>query len=172
MKKETSIRFSVDKENKKIRVKREFAAPVSEVWTAWTDSRWLDRWWAPKPWTAKTKSMEFKEGGHWLYAMIGPDGSTHWSRADFSTIEPLRKFSALDAFSDENGKIDKSFPTSIWINEFSGEADITSVAVEISYEKLEDLEKMLEMGIREGFTSGLDNLEELLSKKQWKLKAK
>ena len=92
--------------------------------------------------------------------------------AQISLRSSLSILAALDAFSDENGKIDKSFPTSIWINEFSGEADITSVAVEISYEKLEGREKRVGMGIREGFTSGLNHLEELLSKKQWKLKAK
>ena len=166
MKKETSIQFSVDRNNKKIKVNRKFAAPVSEVWAAWTESHLLDRWWAPKPWTAKTKSMEFREGGHWLYAMMGPDGTTHWSRADFSTIEPLKMFSALDAFSDENGKINKSFPTSIWTNRFSGEAETTSVAIEIVFEQLKDLEKMLEMGFREGFAGGLNNLDELLAKEK------
>ena len=41
--------FSVDKENKRISVKREFAAPLSRVWAAWTESELLDQWWAPKP---------------------------------------------------------------------------------------------------------------------------
>ncbi|MDZ7624970.1 MAG: SRPBCC domain-containing protein [Ignavibacteriaceae bacterium] len=59
--------FIVDKQNNKVKVTREFAAPLSKVWAAWTQSELLDQWWAPKPWKAKTKEMEFKEGGHWLY---------------------------------------------------------------------------------------------------------
>jgi len=37
------LNFSVDKENKKINVEREFAAPVSKVWAAWTESQLIDQ---------------------------------------------------------------------------------------------------------------------------------
>ncbi len=52
--------FSVDKENKTITIKREFAAELPLVWDAYTKSEILDKWWAPKPWKARTKTMEFK----------------------------------------------------------------------------------------------------------------
>jgi uncharacterized protein YndB with AHSA1/START domain len=58
------IIFSVDKEHKRITVEKEFAAPKSEVWAAWTQSNLLDKWWAPKPWKSETKNMDFKEGGN------------------------------------------------------------------------------------------------------------
>lgn len=164
MKKEKSTRFSVDKKNNKIKVIRDFKAPLDEVWKAWTDKSLLEKWWAPKPWKTETKAMIFKDGGHWLYAMVSPDGDKHWARADFTAIKPMKSFSVLDAFTDENGKIDNSFPKSIWTNRFSGKADTTSVSVEITYEKPEELEKILEMGFTEGFSAGLNNLEELLSK--------
>ncbi len=59
---------------KELIVTRIFDAPVNKVWHAWTDSAELDKWWAPKPWKAVTKQFNFSEGGHWLYAMQGPDG--------------------------------------------------------------------------------------------------
>lgn len=163
MKTSLLMNFSVDKENKKIKVEREFAAPVSKVWSAWTESHLLDQWWAPKPWKARTKTMDFREGGYWLYAMVGPDGSEHWSRADFKSIKPLKSYAGLDAFCDEAGNVNQTFPQSMWTNSFSERGDFTLVSVEVSYEKLEDLEKTLEMGFKEGFTAGLENLDELLS---------
>ena len=51
------MNFVVDKENNKVNVSREFAAPISKVWPAWTQSLILDQWWAPKPWKAKTKTI-------------------------------------------------------------------------------------------------------------------
>ncbi len=66
--KQTTI--SKDAANKKLIVVREFDAPLEQVWKAWTDSNILDKWWAPKPWKAKTKSMDFREGGTWLYSLM------------------------------------------------------------------------------------------------------
>src|SRR3972149_4512682 len=144
MKSSLLMDFFVDKKSKKIKVKREFAAPVSKVWAAWTESHLLDQWWAPKPWQAKTKTMDFKEGGYWLYAMVGPDGEQHWARADFKSIVPLKSFSAVDTFCDENGNIDLTFPKAFWTNEFNESNHSTVVSVEIEYEELADLEKYIE----------------------------
>jgi uncharacterized protein YndB with AHSA1/START domain len=162
MKSSLLMNFTVDKENKKVRVKREFAAPLAKVWAAWTESELLDQWWAPKPWKARTKTMDFREGGQWLYAMVVPDGTEHWSLADYKSVKPMKSFSAHDAFCDEEGNIDESFPRSFWINEFKDNADTTIVSIEIQYEELADLEKIIEMGFKEGFTAALENLDKLL----------
>jgi uncharacterized protein YndB with AHSA1/START domain len=159
------MNFSIDKENKKILVEREFAAALADVWAAWTRSELLDQWWAPKPWKARTQKMDFREGGHWLYAMVGPDNEEHWARADFKSITPLKSFSAQDAFCDKSGNIDQSFPRSMWMNKFSESSGTTKVNIEIAYKELADLEKIIEMGFREGFTAALENLDELLDEK-------
>jgi uncharacterized protein YndB with AHSA1/START domain len=156
------MNFVVDKENKKVRVTREFAAPLSKVWAAWTQSDLLDQWWAPKPWKAKTKTMDFREGGHWLYAMVGPEGEEHWCRADFKSISPMKSFRGLDAFCDANGNITYELPKSVWVCKFSESSDKTTINIEIEYETLADLEKYIEMGFKEGFISALGNLDELL----------
>ena len=157
--------FSVDKENNKISVKREFAAPVAMVWSAWTESEILDQWWAPKPWKAQTKTMDFREGGHWLYAMVGPEGEEHWARADYRSITPQKSFSAQDAFCDAEGNVNTEWPRSRWNNEFSESSGVTRVQIEITFDKLADLEKNMQMGFKDGFTAALENLDEVLSKK-------
>src|SRR5687767_16002716 len=102
--------FQVDKEAKQIKVTREFDAPLDLVWQAWTNSEILDQWWAPKPWKAVTKSMDFREGGTWLYYMQGPEGEKHWCKAEYKSIKPQKFFSWLDAFCDEKGVINKDMP--------------------------------------------------------------
>lgn len=155
--------FTVDKENKTITVKREFNANLELVWKAWTTAELLDRWWAPKPWVAKTKSMDFREGGQWLYAMVSPENEKHWSRLDYEAIERLKSFSALDAFCDENGEINTAFGRTLWKNEFSeNKVETTTVSMTLRYDSLENLEKHIEMGFKEGFTMGLNQLDELL----------
>ena len=162
MKSNLFVNFSVDKENKVINVERAFAAPISKVWSAWTEREILDKWWAPKPWKAKTKSLDFSVGGYWLYSMVGPEGEEHWARADYDAIDELKSFSATDAFCDQDGKINDSFPKSKWTNSFQEKDDLTTVSVIIHYDKLSDLEAIIEMGFKEGFLSALSNLDELL----------
>jgi uncharacterized protein YndB with AHSA1/START domain len=155
--------FSVDKDNSTVHVKREFNAPVSKVWSAWTEPEILDKWWAPKPWVSKTKSMEFKVGGQRLYAMCGPKGEEHWALADYTAITPQSNFKHLDAFCDSEGSINDDFPRSNWSVDFSPQNGTTLVHITIQHDNLEDLEKLIAMGFKEGFTSAMEGLDDVLS---------
>ena len=156
--------YTKDAANKKISVVREFDAPVEQVWKAWTESELLDQWWAPKPWKANTQSMDFREGGTWLYYMEGPDGTRQYCRADYETIAPNKSYTGLDAFCDENGKINTEFARMHWKVVFNKSANGTKVEVEIKFDSEADMEKIIEMGFKEGFAAAHTNLDELLAK--------
>ncbi len=162
MKKSLLFDFTVNKESNTINVNREFAAPLDMVWDAWTKPEILDQWWAPKPWQAKTKSMDFKVGGMWLYAMVSPANEAHWCKADYQKIEEQKNYSLADAFCDENGNVNSDFPRSQWTNIFTGNTDTTTVNISIEYENLADLQQIIELGFKEGFSMGLENLDRYL----------
>jgi uncharacterized protein YndB with AHSA1/START domain len=157
--------FSVNKENKTINVVRAFDADLNLVWDAWTKPELLDQWWAPKPYKAVTKSMDFREGGHWIYAMTcpGQDNLNQFSRCDFQRIDMRKSFSSLVAFCDENGNPVGEWSKSVWTNRFEPTADETVVNITLAFDRLEVLEKMVEMGFKEGFSMALGNLDELLA---------
>lgn len=155
--------FTVNKENKTIYVKREFDAGLPLVWQAWTTAEILDQWWAPKPWKTETKSMDFKEGGHWLYAMKGSEGEIHWSIENYISIEKEKSFTSKGGFSDENGNINSNFGQSVWENQFIPKSKQTLVNITLTFDALKDLETIIEMGFKEGFTMGLNQLDELLT---------
>lgn len=154
--------FSVNKENKTITVKREFAAEPALVWDAYTKSEILDQWWAPKPWKSRTKKMDFREGGQWLYAMVGPQGEEHWSVANYESITPQQKFTVHDAFTDAEGNINTTMPQAKWDISFSGTDEKTLVQILITYDDLAQLEAIIQMGFKEGLAMGMDNLDEIL----------
>lgn len=162
MNKAILFNFDVDKVTNQIKVERSFNAPVELVWAAWTEADILDQWWAPKPWKARTKSMDFREGGHWLYAMVGPENEQHWAKAEFVTIHPEKYFSSFDGFSDEEGNSDASLPRNKWENSFTAKGEETVVNVLLTFDSLKDLETIVEMGFREGFTAGLENLDQYI----------
>lgn len=154
--------FIVDKETQTVNVKREFNAGLSLVWDAWTKPELLDQWWAPKPYQNKTKSMDFREGGTWLYCMISPENEIHWCKNDYLKIKHQKSYTGLDAFCDENGVINTVMPRTEWTNTFTEENNITLVTIIAKYKTLADLETVIEMGFKEGFTMGLNQLDTLL----------
>jgi len=161
--------FTVNKEDNTVNVKREFAANLELVWEAWTNPEILDQWWAPKPYRTVTKSMDFREGGMWLYAMISPQDEKHWCKNDYQKIAHQKSFSGLDAFCDENGTVNTDMPRTLWTNTFAENAGTTIVNIVAQYENLADLEKVIALGFKEGFTMALENLDQYIET-QFKLR--
>lgn len=157
--------FTVNKENNTVNVEREFNAGLELMWEAWTNPEILDQWWAPKPYKTKTKSMDFREGGMWLYSMISPKNEIHWCKADYQEIEHQKSYSYIDNFCDENGMVGENFPNSFWTNIFSENAETTTVNITIKYESLQALEKVIEVGFKEGFTMAMQNLDQYIETK-------
>ena len=164
MQNELLFNFSENKENNTISIQREFNASPELVWQAWTSAEMLDQWWGPNPWKANTKTMDFRDGGYWLYAMIGPNGEKHWSKANYISISPGTSFTAKDGFCDENGIMSTEFPQNLWYTEFIAKQNTVLADILLTFDTPADLEMTLKMGYQEGFTQCLDQLDELLDR--------
>lgn len=154
--------FTLDKTTKTVLVTREFDAEQSLVWDAFTKAEILDQWNAPAPFTARTKYLNFEVGGKRFYAMVSPDGQERWILQEYRSITPKINFKLFNAFAD----VDETpqLPGSDWDYTFSEQNGITKVSIRIYNESLERLEKMIELGFKEGYTVSLNQLEILLSK--------
>jgi uncharacterized protein YndB with AHSA1/START domain len=154
--------FTVDKAAQTVYITREFAAGLSLVWDAYTKQEILDQWWAPKPFASKTKVMNFEVGGRRFYAMVSPDGKESWAVQRYTSITPKTNFKLLNALADKDEN--PELPGSEWDLNFSEENGVTKVSVSIYNESLARLEKMIEMGFKEGLSMTMKNLEELLAR--------
>lgn len=155
--------FLVNKENNTITVTREFDAALESVWNAWTKADILDQWWAPLPYRNETISMNFTKGGMWHYTMISPENEKHFCKAYYKDIKDLVAFSYKDAFCNDKGVDMTEMPGMNWTNIFTVNADTTTVNVLINFDTVEQLESIIQMGFKEGFTMGLNQLSNLLS---------
>ncbi|HYF71135.1 MAG TPA: SRPBCC domain-containing protein [Ohtaekwangia sp.] len=153
--------FTVDKAAKMVYITREFDADQSLVWDAFTKAEILDQWVAPKPWTARTKFMDFKVGGRRFYAMVSPEGQERWAIQRYTSISPKTNFKMSNAFADKDEN--PELPGSEWDYTFSEQDGKTKVSITIYNESLARMEKMIEMGFTEGFKMTMVNLENLLA---------
>ncbi len=105
--------------------------------------------------------MEFKVGGRRFYAMVSPEGQEMWQLQQYTAITPETNFKFLSVFADKDENPD--LPGSNWDLTFTEQNGKTKVSITIYNESLERLEKMIEMGFKEGFTATLNELGSLLN---------
>ena len=152
--------FTIDLANNTVVVVREFNAALPLVWDAFTKPEILDQWWAPKPFESRTKVMDFQVGGRRFYAMVSPEGHEMWQVQQYTSITPKTNFKYLSAFADKDENM--NLPGSDWDLTFSEENGITKVSISIYNESQERMQKMIEMGFKEGFTMTLNYLDQIL----------
>ncbi len=156
--------FEPDLAAKKIRVVREFNAPVEKVWKAFTDPDLLVKWIAPKPFKAEAKTWELTVGGIWLYAMVGPEGQKHWVYAEFTAIETGSAISQTGMFCDGDGNPVADAPKSYRDTTFSSiEGNRTRVDTVITFEDESTIKWFVEGGFKEGTEATFAVLDELLA---------
>lgn len=152
--------FIVNKEEKTVSITVELDAERDLVWDAYTKAELLDQWWAPKPFTSRTKVMDFREGGRRFYAMVSPAGDERWVVQQYKSISPKTHFSLFNAFADEHENL--QLPGSDWDLNFIDQGATTKVSISIYNESRERMEMMIEFGFIEGAKAQVDNLKELL----------
>jgi uncharacterized protein YndB with AHSA1/START domain len=161
MKNNFPVELTVDKASKTVHVTKEFNAQLSLVWDAFTKQEILDQWWAPKPYLSKTKVMDFKVGGRRFYAMVSPEGQENWQLQEYTSITPKTNFKYFSVFADKDEN--PHLPGSDWDLTFTEHNGITKVSISIKNDSLERMEKMIEMGFKEGFTMTLNSLDDLMA---------
>jgi uncharacterized protein YndB with AHSA1/START domain len=155
-------KYTVSLETNQLIAERSFAASRSNVWQYYTTAELLDQWWAPAPYKAITKSFDFREGGHWHYVMQGPEGDAHYCINSYKTIKPEESFTAFDGFAHEDWSVNTDMPGSDWEVTFMENGDMTDMRMVLTCGTPEELNTLIEMGMKEGYNQGLDQLEALL----------
>ncbi|MCC0070102.1 MAG: SRPBCC domain-containing protein [Rhodobacteraceae bacterium] len=76
-------------EDRTMMLERVIAAPVAAVWAAWSDPAALPRWWGPDGFSCRTKRIDLRAGGEWVFDMIGPDGTVWPNHHRYSRFDPV-----------------------------------------------------------------------------------
>jgi uncharacterized protein YndB with AHSA1/START domain len=141
----------------------EFDAPVEEVWAVWADPRKLERWWGPPTYPATVLDHELTPGGRVTYVMTGPEGDTHGGWWRIVAVEPPHRLEFEDGFADEAGEPNPDMPTTIARVALSEpDAGRTTMVIETTFPSLEAMEQLVAMGMEEGITLAIGQIDALL----------
>jgi len=69
-------------------LQRVIRAPRSLVWGAWMNAETLPQWWGPDGFSCRTKRIDLRQGGEWLFDMIAPDGTVFPNHHLYTEVRP------------------------------------------------------------------------------------
>jgi len=143
-------------------VTAEFAAPVERVWQVWADPRLLERWWGPPGYPATFVEHDLTPGGRMHYFMTSPEGEQYHGCWTVLAVDPPRSLEVEDAFADDQGSPNPDMPVTRMRVELRAEGDRTRMVGVSTFATRADMEKVIEMGVEEGMTQAVNQIDGLL----------
>lgn len=140
----------------------EFSVPVQRLWDAYADPRQLEKFWGPVEWPATFTRHDFYPGGRSHYWMTGPDGTRAAGYWEYLSMEPGRSFEVTDAFADEAGTPNPEMPMMRMSLVFDETAPGSRLTTTTWFNSQEDYQQLLEMGMEEGMTSAMGQMDAVL----------
>jgi uncharacterized protein YndB with AHSA1/START domain len=153
-----------DPANLTMTLEAEFDASPERVWELWADPRQLERWWGPPTYPATFTSHELRPGARVEYHMTGPEGDQPRGYWEIDEVEPPHRLVFRDGFANADGTPNGDLPV--------GEARVrieaigdgrTRMSIESLFPSAEAMEQVLAMGMEEGLTQAVGQIDALLA---------
>ena len=142
----------------------EFDASAERVWQLWADPRQLERWWGPPTYPATFTKHDLSPGSRVEYHMTGPEGDQPKGFWDIVEVTPPHRLVVHDGFRNDDGSDNTDLPG----NEFSVNiADVgggrSRMSIESRFPSREAMEQLLAMGMEQGLTEAVGQIDALLT---------
>ena len=150
----------------------EFDAAPDRVWQLWADPRQLERWWGPPTYPATFTAHDLAPGSRVEYHMTGPAGDQAHGYWEVVEVDPPRRLVFVDGFAHEDGTPNDDFPRNegrVTIEAL--EAGRTRMSIESIFPTAEAMEQVLAMGMEEGLTEAVGQIDAILAEESASLPA-
>ena len=152
-----------DLENLTLTITADFAAPVQRVWQIYADPRQLEKVWGPPSHPATFVDHSLTPGSRVTYFMTGPDGEKYAGYWDIISVDEPPSFAFRDGFADSDLNPNPDMPVSENTYTFTEHNGGTRAVYVAKFASAEGLLQVLDMGVVEGSTSAINQIDELLT---------
>ena len=145
-------------------VTAEFDASADRVWQLWADPRQLERWWGPPTYPATFTKHDLAPGSNVEYHMTGPEGDQPKGYWEIVEAEPPHRLVFNDGFRNDDGSRNRDLPVNtakVTIQEVGGGR--SRMVLESIFPSAEAMEQVLAMGMEEGLTQALGQIDAILA---------
>jgi uncharacterized protein YndB with AHSA1/START domain len=158
------VDITKDLANATLVVRSVFAATPERIWRLWADPRQLERWWGPEPYPATVVDHDLRAGGHVRYYMTGPEGDRHEGYWRVVAVDAPHRLAFEDGFADDGGEPNDDLPVSRSEVTIAAVDDThTSMTITSVYDTTAALEQVLAMGMEQGITTAVGQIDALLA---------
>lgn len=157
------VDVSHDLDSLTLTIVAEFAAPPARLWKLYSDPRQLERVWGPRSHPATFVDHELTVGARSTYFMTGPEGQKYHGYWVITEVDEPNSFSFEDGFADADFNPNPDMPAASCVYRLEPIGKGTRATYTSTYASREALEKVLEMGVVEGATSAISQIDELIA---------
>ncbi|MDY6811475.1 MAG: SRPBCC domain-containing protein [Actinomycetota bacterium] len=157
----TNVSHNID--SRTLTITAKFNAPVERIWQIYADPRQLETIWGPPTYPATFVEHSLEPGARVTYYMTSPEGEKFAGYWVIRTVDAPTEFTFDDGFADDEFKPVESLPVSYNVYRFRAEGGRTVATYTSTYETAEGLQKVLEMGVVEGASSAINQIDALLA---------
>ena len=158
----TVISSNTNAEQLTLELVSEFDAAPEQVWDVWQNPRKLERWWGPPGYPATFTRHEFAVGGQSRYHMTGPEGDKHYGWWRIDVLEDPRRLEFANGLAGDDGEPVPGLAPAGGIVELEEAGGGTRMLVRTNFVDVEQMERMLGMGMQEGMGMALGQIDGLL----------
>ena len=160
------MNIHTDPESLTLTMTSEFDATEEQVWELWADPRKLERWWGPPTYPATVVVHELTAGGRVQYYMTGPEGDRHHGLWQIVNVNAPGSLEFADSFCDESGVLNEELPsTTARVTIGPSASGRTQMTITSSFDSVEHMEQLVEMGMVEGLTQSVNQIDALLAER-------
>ncbi len=152
-----------DLDSRSLTITADFQAPVERVWQVYADPRQLERVWGPPTHPATVVDHSLTPGGRVTYYMTGPDGERYHGGWRVVEVDEPNRFSFEDFFADADFSPAADLPVGRCEYRFEPAGNGTRATFVTTYDSVEALQKVLDMGVEEGATGAMNQIDALLA---------
>jgi len=138
-------------------------APVARVWRLWEDPRQLERWWGPPMYPATFVEHELVPGATVTYFTTGPGGDQPRGWWRVLAVDAPHHLEYENGFADDAGGPSPDMATMIIRTDLHDHDGGTRMAIVTTFPSLAAMEQILSMGMQEGMTAAISQVDGLLA---------
>jgi uncharacterized protein YndB with AHSA1/START domain len=155
--------ITTDVDTRTLTITAEFAAPVERVWAMYADPRQLEQVWGPPEYPATFVDHDLRPGTRTTYYMTSPEGEKFAGYWDITEVVEHQHFAFLDGFADAELVPNPDLPVSRNVYRFEEVDGSTRAVFTGTYDSAEALQTVLDMGMVEGSTSAINQIDAFLA---------